>query len=248
MFAIRSPEEKNSSASNLPARVSSASSAPNPPLNHSSVIPSAARNLSSLLCPERDRLPHFFGGGFSLPQIRCHKPAIPPRIFDSCGAVAVGRVARRVNRTGARTQRLRVNRIRVRHVNMQVARHRLKFSVRLVNFQRRVPDSNRCMVHDAFRRFVYPHRLGPERRLQKWNHLIRLPQVQIRLDRAQTLWPGRPSTRLGDVPMIADRKSTRLNSSHSQISYAVFCLKKKKTIYAGRGQCKLLTSPSQESP
>src|SRR2546430_7726070 len=28
---------------------------------------------------------------------------------------------------------------------------------------------------------------------------------------------------------ILDRKSTRLNSSHSQISYAVFCLKKKKT-------------------
>src|SRR5688572_31409613 len=28
-----------------------------------------------------------------------------------------------------------------------------------------------------------------------------------------------------------DRKSTRLNSSHSQISYAVFCLKKKKTKY-----------------
>src|SRR2546427_4970483 len=30
------------------------------------------------------------------------------------------------------------------------------------------------------------------------------------------------------VPATADRKSTRLNSSHSQISYAVFCLKKKK--------------------
>src|SRR2546427_2106375 len=29
---------------------------------------------------------------------------------------------------------------------------------------------------------------------------------------------------------VADRKSTRLNSSHSQISYAVFCLKKKKNI------------------
>src|SRR5256886_9833731 len=28
----------------------------------------------------------------------------------------------------------------------------------------------------------------------------------------------------------ADRKSTRLNSSHSQISYAVFCLKKKKQL------------------
>src|SRR5256886_10035936 len=29
-------------------------------------------------------------------------------------------------------------------------------------------------------------------------------------------------------PFLIDRKSTRLNSSHSQISYAVFCLKKKK--------------------
>src|SRR5688572_31705433 len=29
-------------------------------------------------------------------------------------------------------------------------------------------------------------------------------------------------------PSTQDRKSTRLNSSHSQISYAVFCLKKKK--------------------
>src|SRR5688572_32586273 len=31
------------------------------------------------------------------------------------------------------------------------------------------------------------------------------------------------------VVRLEDRKSTRLNSSHSQISYAVFCLKKKKT-------------------
>src|SRR6185312_12769631 len=30
-----------------------------------------------------------------------------------------------------------------------------------------------------------------------------------------------------------DRKSTRLNSSHDQISYAVFCLKKKKTRHRG---------------
>src|SRR2546430_5487123 len=30
------------------------------------------------------------------------------------------------------------------------------------------------------------------------------------------------------VKRLVDRKSTRLNSSHSQISYAVFCLKKKK--------------------
>src|SRR3989338_9400676 len=31
-----------------------------------------------------------------------------------------------------------------------------------------------------------------------------------------------------------DRKSTRLNSSHSSISYAVFCLKKKKTTHTAR--------------
>src|SRR2546430_4973460 len=36
-----------------------------------------------------------------------------------------------------------------------------------------------------------------------------------------------------------DRKSTRLNSSHSQISYAVFCLKKKKTIRQAQSQTNL---------
>src|SRR5688572_30943059 len=34
-----------------------------------------------------------------------------------------------------------------------------------------------------------------------------------------------------------DRKSTRLNSSHSQISYAVFCLKKKKQITLNLSSC-----------
>src|SRR5688572_31479971 len=33
---------------------------------------------------------------------------------------------------------------------------------------------------------------------------------------------------VGRLVIALDRKSTRLNSSHSQISYAVFCLKKKK--------------------
>src|SRR3712207_8538490 len=35
-------------------------------------------------------------------------------------------------------------------------------------------------------------------------------------------------TLTGAEPVVADRKSTRLNSSHANISYAVFCLKKKK--------------------
>src|SRR2546430_4502296 len=53
---------------------------------------------------------------------------------------------------------------------------------------------------------------------------------------------GKPAARLGSgaveeprarepgavVAAVQDRKSTRLNSSHSQISYAVFCLKKKE--------------------
>src|SRR2546430_7063105 len=43
-----------------------------------------------------------------------------------------------------------------------------------------------------------------------------------RLRRRLTMPPGIKST------TRIDRKSTRLNSSHSQISYAVFCLKKKK--------------------
>src|SRR5690349_24026449 len=38
----------------------------------------------------------------------------------------------------------------------------------------------------------------------------------------------RPGTR------VPDRKSTRLNSSHVEISYAVFCLKKKKKTYGRR--------------
>src|SRR2546422_5123974 len=41
-------------------------------------------------------------------------------------------------------------------------------------------------------------------------------------------WTVRPVRRDGARPGDGDRKSTRLNSSHGYISYAVFCLKKKK--------------------
>src|SRR5207253_3739002 len=44
------------------------------------------------------------------------------------------------------------------------------------------------------------------------------------------------------VQLIADRKSTRLNSSHVAISYAVFCLKKKKT-YQIQVLCTVLRLP-----
>src|SRR3712207_7580675 len=42
--------------------------------------------------------------------------------------------------------------------------------------------------------------------------------------RAQAVLAGHPADAAAEV----DRKSTRLNSSHANISYAVFCLKKKK--------------------
>src|SRR2546430_4282272 len=47
--------------------------------------------------------------------------------------------------------------------------------------------------------------------------------------RAALFFPPRDSrpSRIDPYDVTPDRKSTRLNSSHSQISYAVFCLKKK---------------------
>src|SRR2546430_4734282 len=40
----------------------------------------------------------------------------------------------------------------------------------------------------------------------------------------------REKAKMKNLSKFRDRKSTRLNSSHSQISYAVFCLKKKKML------------------
>src|SRR2546430_3995264 len=42
---------------------------------------------------------------------------------------------------------------------------------------------------------------------------------------------------------MTDRKSTRLNSSHSQISYAVFCLKKKNSHIVFHGIIRTVTQP-----
>src|SRR5438034_8526691 len=49
------------------------------------------------------------------------------------------------------------------------------------------------------------------------------------MDRCRTT-VGSPPGQCGpeEIPRSSDRKSTRLNSSHTVISYAVFCLKKKK--------------------
>src|SRR2546427_9479162 len=64
-------------------------------------------------------------------------------------------------------------------------------------------------------------------------HLQDLPDPQGGLPGAQPRESGH-----------RDRKSTRLNSSHSQISYAVFCLKKKKKQSTTPSHCSAGTSGS----
>src|SRR5437763_8710414 len=52
---------------------------------------------------------------------------------------------------------------------------------------------------------------------------------------------------LAAAPPLLDRKSTRLNSSHRCISYAVFCLKKKKTSEQSRHWCRTACNDSRNS-
>src|SRR5258705_7064314 len=59
---------------------------------------------------------------------------------------------------------------------------------------------------------------------------------------------GNERAEFGATGKVIDRKSTRLNSSHLGISYAVFCLKKKKkqkkvSIYKMSTEVKLKTTP-----
>src|SRR2546427_2295863 len=58
-----------------------------------------------------------------------------------------------------------------------------------------------------------------EARAQQGDHFVRRGQPLHRPEQSRVVLAR---------PVVGDRKSTRLNSSHSQISYAVFCLKKKK--------------------
>src|SRR5688572_31623262 len=80
-----------------------------------------------------------------------------------------------------------------------------------------------CMIFFYFIVFFLMIRRPPRSTLFPYTTLFRSPTPFSR--------GGTPRIR-PDAPSAwhatADRKSTRLNSSHSQISYAVFCLKKKK--------------------
>src|SRR3712207_8770308 len=71
-------------------------------------------------------------------------------------------------------------------------------------------------LHDALP--IFRGRSGAPGRQAGGSDLLDLPPTRLRPDRPRRL-PAEPERRV-------DRKSTRLNSSHANISYAVFCLKK----------------------
>src|SRR2546430_10768864 len=73
-------------------------------------------------------------------------------------------------------------------------------------------------------------RRPPRSTLFPYTTLFRSAFVQPRQTRIDPPPPSYGAT--GIYGSSEDRKSTRLNSSHSQISYAVFCLKKKKKFTA----------------
>src|SRR2546427_2485412 len=78
-------------------------------------------------------------------------------------------------------------------------------------------------------------RRPPRSTLFPYTTLFRSRQGEDR-ERCRTCAPSRDQQRSDDArrdERDQDRKSTRLNSSHSQISYAVFCLKKKKKSASG---------------
>src|SRR3712207_7845945 len=76
-------------------------------------------------------------------------------------------------------------------------------------------------LHDALPIFV----ITPE-----YNHSFPAP-LKSAIDWHFTEWQAKPVGVVSYGGVGGDRKSTRLNSSHANISYAVFCLKKKKTYW-----------------
>src|SRR2546430_8272818 len=77
-----------------------------------------------------------------------------------------------------------------------------------------------------------PWRVTRGQVLYEGDDLLRRSEKELRAVRGRgiALTTHEPRKHLNPVSTIGDRKSTRLNSSHSQISYAVFCLKTKKDL------------------
>src|SRR3712207_8329696 len=97
---------------------------------------------------------------------------------------------------------------------------------------RRPPRSTLFPYTTLFRSSDLPHRSRPEDRRDHGEvgldpaHPIHYAPDLLRV--GHRLLAHRQHEQIGDHQSV-DRKSTRLNSSHANISYAVFCLKKTKT-------------------
>src|SRR3712207_7822073 len=83
------------------------------------------------------------------------------------------------------------------------------------------------MIRRPPRSTLFPYttlfRSNPSRLTSNGNRWVKWPTSRSRIN------PEDPDGALLPEPgAVVDRKSTRLNSSHANISYAVFCLKKKK--------------------
>src|SRR5690349_24167797 len=91
---------------------------------------------------------------------------------------------------------------------------------------RRPPRSTLFPYTTLFRSYVL------EGSIRKAGARVRITGQLVDAASSSHLWADKFDGSLEDVfglqDRITDRKSTRLNSSHVEISYAVFCLKKKK--------------------
>src|SRR5438270_10121671 len=93
--------------------------------------------------------------------------------------------------------------------------------------RRRPPRSTLFPYTTLFRSEGVPHPRGYGNNARVLGRYVREMKV-LRLEDAIRKMTSLNLHLAHEAPEHADRKSTRLNSSHSQISYAVFCLKKKK--------------------
>src|SRR5688572_31391293 len=92
---------------------------------------------------------------------------------------------------------------------------------------RRPPRSTLFPYTTLFRSTVIDHRQRKQQQQQSDEALFEIAHFFSPQTRSLKEKRDNPPSH---CPHVLDRKSTRLNSSHSQISYAVFCLKKKNKI------------------
>src|SRR2546427_1732756 len=90
---------------------------------------------------------------------------------------------------------------------------------------RRPPRSTLFPYTTLFRSAILGVHATKERAVVENGQVVARPMNYLALSYDHRIIDGREAV----LCLVRDRKSTRLNSSHSQISYAVFCLKKKKT-------------------